>query len=224
MEKELKYPLCAVTHPGGVTRGGNQNLSERKNISQFGCGIVGAAELIIYLCRHGGCSCHELIGDIPLYDRVSLDDYNRLLRRLSSRYLPIIPKSGINGLELALGVNLIFRKYNFPYRAYWGIGEKNLYEDIGDMLDRDTPVIISVGPNFPKVWEKHRIDLYSMRQDGELEKAASVNSHYMIVTGLDSDKIRVSSWGREFYIKRYEFDSYIKNHSSSIVCNILHII
>ena len=224
MDYSLKHSLCTVEKPdGGLTRGGSQSLSASKSISLAGCGIVGAAELLIYLSRNHGFVCPGLLQDVPFKDTISAENYDTLLKKIASRYLPIIPRAGINGAELAAGVNLIFKKYSVPLRARWGIGTRGFYEDIESMLIKDIPVIISVGPNVPKFWGNDRVDLYSMRGDGELEKSTSVKAHYMIVTGLDGERIKVSSWGQEFYILRSDYDNYVKQHSSSIVCNILHI-
>ena len=56
-----------------------------------------------------------------------------------------------------------------------------------------------------------------------LHRASSAKAHYVTVTGSELNDLRISSWGREFYINKGEYFSYIKQHSNSIISNILMI-
>ena len=52
---------------------------------------------------------------------------------------------------------------------------------------------------------------------------ASTKAHYVTVTGSEDRFFRISSWGKLFYIDKGEYFSYIKQHSSSVISNILKI-
>ena len=223
MNVTLQHPLCTVVHTGGLTRGGSQMLSENDKIRMGGCGIVAAAEVLIYLCRYHNCDGRELLGDIPFTDPVPMDSYNLLLRKITASYIPLLTRSGVNGLVLTGGLNLIFLKHGFPWHGVWCMGKNSFFDNVAEQLGRDVPVIMSVGPNLPNLWGKNRLDFYTLRQDGQCEKAAAVNSHYVIATGIDDEWIRISSWGRTFYINRKEYSEYIRRYSGSIVCNLLRI-
>jgi len=90
------------------------------------------------------------------------------------------------------------------------------------MLSEDIPVIISVGPNFPLVWQKHKADLYAERA-GEIRKVSSVKAHFMTVTGMDDQWLSLSSWGRKYYMDRKEYEQYVSKHSGSFASNIVYI-
>ena len=135
----------------------------------------------------------------------------------------MIPKLGINGFMLAGGLNLFFRRYSLPYRASWGIGSGRLFEQIELQLVQDIPVILSVGPNFPLFWQKNELTFYAAFSDGSLRPSCRIKAHYVTVTGIDEKCLKISSWGREYYIDREEYMSYIRRHSGSLVSNIVKI-
>ncbi len=203
--------------------GGSQMLSASQTMREVGCGVIAALDLLLYLCRfHGGSDCTffaEAAEDGVIDER----EYDELAQKLSRRFFPMIPKLGINGLMLAGGLNHFFRCYKLPYRASWGIGSGRIFEEIEDMLARDIPVILSVGPNFPLFWQKHELNFYVSRPDGSFSRACSIKAHYVTVTGIDESRLKISSWGREYFIDREEYMSYIRRYSGSIVSNIVRI-
>jgi hypothetical protein len=80
-----------------------------------------------------------------------------------------------------------------------------------------------IGPNFPLFWQKNELNFYAFTPGGEMRHACSIKSHYVTVTGMDDSRFRISSWGREYYIDRQEYFSYIRRHSGSLVSNIVFI-
>ena len=92
-----------------------------------------------------------------------------------------------------------------------------------NMLDADIPVILSIGANFPLFWQDNRVNLYSRDSLGRMRRATSAKAHYVTVTGSELNDLRISSWGREYYINKGEYFSYIHQHSNSIISNILMI-
>ena len=152
---------------------------------------------------------------------MSLAEYNRMLEEMSKRYFPLVRPFGINGLLLAAGMNRLLRRYRLPYRAFWAISGRKFWSRVEELLCQDLPVIFSVGPNFPAVWQKHRLTFYRKTAEGLYIPASSAKSHYITATGIDSEWLRISSWGTEYYINRKEYDEYIRKYSTAIVSNIL---
>lgn len=219
-ETALKHEICSVD---GRTYGGSQMLSDNKNIRKCGCGVAAAADLLIYLHRyHSPLGC-PLLKALPEDGAIPIADYRRLLAWLSRRFFPLIPSRGINGVMLAAGLDLFMRLYGGEMTALWCFTGGKLWQRCEDMLRRDIPVIFSVGANFPKIWGRERLRLYTKLPDGTFCPSGSVRAHFMTATALDDTHIRVSSWGRMYYISRGEFDEYVKKHSGSIICNIVYI-
>lgn len=204
----LKRPYVRIIKNGLLSYGGSQMWSEKKTIRLCGCGPVAALDTVLYL------SGRE---QIPM----SREQYNEELDALCHSYFPLIQPFGINGLLLAVGMNRLLRKYGLPYRAFWALSAGKFWDRIRELLEQDIPAIFSVGPNFPAVWGKHRLTLYQKLPDGSYHPASSAKSHYVCATGLDEQWLRISSWGREYYIKRAEFEDYVKKHSTAMVSNVL---
>ena len=206
--KSLRKDYVKIERNGKLSYGGNQMWSDSKTLQNCGCGPVAVLDTILYLTGRQ---------DRP----ISLEEYNRELERMSRVYLPLVKPFGINGLLLAVGMNRLLRKYELPYRAFWAVSGKKFWKRVEELLDQDLPVVFSVGPNFPAVWRKHRLTFYAKKPDGSFFPASSAKAHYITATGCDEQWLRISSWGREYYIKRQEYDEYIRKHSAYLVSNVL---
>ena len=135
--------------------------------------------------------------------------------------MPLIRPLGVNGLVLAMGMNRLLRRYKLPYRAFWAVSGRKFWDRVEELLRQDLPVIFSVGPNFPALWRKERLTFYSRRPDGSFFPANSARAHSITATGCDETWLRISSWGREYYIRRSEYDEYVRKNSTSLVSNVL---
>ena len=207
----LKYPYLHVSDGVRLSYGGSQMRSGRAVIRKCGCGPVAAVDTIWYL-EHRGQT-----------EAVNLSDYNAVLSAYCSRYFPLIPPFGINGFVFAVGLNRLLFEHRLPYRAYWMLSGARLWARVEDMLSRDLPVILSVGPNFPAFWQNNRLHFYIKAPDGSYRKAAATKGHFVTATGIDSDWVRISSWGREYYINRCEYDRYTKDNSHYAFSNLLYL-
>lgn len=216
----LKHDICSVD---GRTYGGSQMLSDDKNIRKCGCGVAAAADLLIYLHRHHSPLDCPMLKAAAENENIPIAEYRRLLTWLNRRFFPLIPARGTNGVMLAAGVNAFLRLYGGKMTALWCFTGGKTWQRCEDMLRRDIPVIFSVGVNFPKVWGRERLKLYTKLPDGSFRQSSSVRAHFMTVTAMDETHIRVSSWGRMYYISKAEFDEYVRKHSGSIICNVLYI-
>lgn len=206
----LQRPYVRVLREGRCSYGGNQMWSVSSNIQRCGCGPVAALDVLLYLSGQQ---------DEP----IRLDDYDRELERLCRYYFPLVPSVGINGIFLAMGMERLLRKHRLPYHAFWAVSGKRFWERITEMLEQDIPAIFSIGPNFPLIWGKNKLRFYVKGRDGSMIPAQSTLAHYVTATGLDGDWLRISSWGREYYILRQEYDDYVRTYSASLVSNVLMI-
>ncbi len=205
---ELKKPYPSVQNDHSESYGGNQMLSDKAMIRRCGCGAVAALDLL-----------HYLTGEAS----IPLARYNEELTGVCRRYLPLIPGRGINGLELAFGVSRMLREKRLPYHALWVFSGAKLFERIREMLENDLPVILSIGPNFPRLWEKEKLRFYTRTADGRYLPAARARSHYVTVTGMDEQWLQIASWGRKYYISREEYAAFVKEYSSYLFSNLLYL-
>lgn len=220
---QIKHNYISVGYGKSVSFGGSQMRSASRTVREVGCGVIAALDLLLYLTRsRPDCSC-DFFRDAAADGVIDEREYDLLVHRLSKRYFPLIPKLGINGLLLSAGLNAFFLRYRLPYRAAWGLGSRKLWKEIEEMLSSDIPVILAIGPNFPFFWHKNELDFYALRSDGTHFPACKIRAHYVTVIGMDDEWLRISSWGREYYIRKNEYEEYIRRQSGSIVSNIVKI-
>ena len=193
--------------------GGSQMWFQERSINRCGCGVVAAYDFILYITQKDG-------NQRPTGYSRSI--YIAELKRIQKKYFPLLYPFGLTGIQLAFGMNRMFHDYAIPYHASWSVTEKNLFSRIRNMILDDFPVILSIGPNFPLFWEKHTLSLYC-RDRGIFKKASEVKAHYITVVGIDDVWLKISSWGRLYYIKREEYQDYVSRFSSSITSNLLMI-
>lgn len=219
--QKLKHDYISVANNSNGSYGGSQTRSDNAVIKRCGCGLVAACDLLLYLHRyHRDCSA-LIFDDVPMDEDVELEAYNSLLEKLNPLF-PIIPPFGISGPLLVIGLNIFFRHNHFPYKAMWAMNETALWRRTEYMLERDFPVIISVGQNLPFIWNKHKLNLY-VERNAQKRKSSSVKAHFMTATAIDEEWLCVSSWGRKYYINRKEYESYVHEHSSTLINNIVYI-
>ncbi len=204
----LQNDYVHVLRNGMESYGGSQMWSDKETIRICGCGAVAAFDAYLYLSGRRKDSMTE-------------EEYIRELEQVSRRYFPLIKPFGINGLLLALGMNRLLHRKNVPYRAFWAVSGRKFWSRVEELLRQDIPVIFSVGPNFPALWGKTRLPFYRKKGDGSFVPASSAIAHYVTATGCSEEWLRISSWGSEYYIKRSEYDEYVRKHSAPLVSNIL---
>ena len=213
---ELRHPYISVARNALCSYGGSQMWSANENMRQCGCGVVAACDLLHYLRRFHSAAPEP---DAP----IPAEEYDRELLRLNRRYFPLIPHFGINGLFLTAGLNALFHREGLPYRARWLVSGSRLWDRVEALLRQDLPVILSVGPNFPLMWQKNRLPFYSRQPNGSFRKAAATCGHYVTATGIDGDWVRISSWGVCYYIKRAEYEQFVRQHSLYLFSNIVYL-
>lgn len=174
------------------------------------CGVISSADTLLYL-----------YGDRE-NARYTVAEYLQFADRLRRAYLPVLPFFGMNGLTLCIGLNRYLRKYHPGERVRWGVFPGRFWLRVEGMLERDIPVIMSIGPHFPRFWKKAALCLYRRQPDGSFAAVSRACAHYVTVTGMDAQWLRISSWGKEYYINREEYIRYIRENSSFLVSNIVY--
>ncbi len=223
---KLSHDLFTVLEEENrIGYGGSQKWYSDENDDKYGCGIAACADVALYLmCKNRQYSDKAFeIKEADGEYLVRKQDFIRLSERLRRTCLPIIPKFGVNSFVMALGMNKFFISRHMPFRCYWKVTRGNRWELVKDMLLRDVPVVLAVGANFPVVWGKHRVNLYSRNEQGGVMSTA-VKAHYVVITAIDDEWLTISSWGRKYYIRRKEFDEYVRRYSGNMYSNILVIV
>lgn len=206
--RRLKNPFHYVETKSELAYGGNQMWFPYKFLRKTGCGVISAADVLLHIQRK---------------ERISEREYVDFAKKLWFHYLPVIPGFGMNGLTLTIGMNRYFYKQGLPYRACWKLSGRKMLSRIDQMLSKDIPVILSVGPNFPFVWKKEKLNFYTKLNDEKYIPTTKTKAHFVTVTGRDGIWLQISSWGKEYYIDIREYREYVKQHSSFLVSNIIYV-
>lgn len=205
MRCELTRPYPRVRTGEALSCGGSQNWFPDENFRLCGCGVVACADTLLYVSGRA---------------ELSKEEYLRYVNSLR-HYFPLLPGRGIDGLRLALGLNACLRKSGLSLRARWCASSGRFWERLEGQLTRDLPAIVAIGPNFPRFWGEETLPLYRKTADGFAESERT-KAHFLAVTGLDEDWMRVSSWGRELYIERAAYDRYMKTQGA-LFTNLLYL-
>jgi hypothetical protein len=216
----LQNPYISVTGPNGNTYGGNQQQCKNKTLKRCGCGLVAALDTLIYLGKYNPSVYLPECKALPL--PVPQEKYEQLLGSLCRAYLPVLYPFGMNGVCLAAGVNLFFLRHSIPLKARWGISGAQMKKRIAEMISADIPVILAVGPNFPKFWQRKNASFRLSPVDG-FTSSVGTRAHFVTVTGIDDSWLEISSWGCKYYLSFQELERYSRECSNSLLCNILYI-
>ena len=206
VQTELRRPWPRVRTGDRLSCGGNQNWFPSESFRLCGCGVIACADTLLYLTGQAEMAREEYIR------------YVNLMRK----YFPLIPRRGIDGVRLAIGFNVCLRQRGVAIRAGWSASGARFWSRLETMLSDDLPAIVAIGPNFPRVWGAERLPLYHRTEDGRYVEAERTKGHFLTVTGLDEDWMRVSSWGRELYIGREAYDGYMRRQGA-LFTNLLQL-
>ena len=219
----LQNPYISVEYAGRLSFGGDQMRCGDKVLRSCGCGVVAALDMLLYLNRwHSDVHIPEF-ANFCAASPLPQPAYEQALEMLRRAYFPLFYPFGMNGLALSLGMNLFFNRHALPYKARWSVPRAELWQRIGAMLERDLPVIMAVGPNFPRFWQKKGTNFFRLSPEGRYVPSVSVRAHFVTATRLDDEWVELSSWGSKYYMGREEFARYTKESSNSLLCSILYI-
>lgn len=195
--------------------GGNQGWSDKKLVADYGCGLIAFNDAILYMKT----------GLRRKFN--SKENYLNRLYMIKKDYFKFWFWHGIPGIFLSLAMNRFFKGNNMPYKAKWGVLPCNLKRRIKEMINHmDVPVIISVGPGY---LNKNRVTLYERVSKKEFQEVNSAKGHYMTVTGYIEEPgteklmLRLSSWGKMYYMDYSEYEEYVKKSDNFYFSSILNI-
>ena len=209
MEISLHRKFPEIKDNEKLFYGGAQEWSSHGYVRGYGCGVIACANVLLHTVDRREA--------MP-----SKDEYIKYSRHLRHFYLPVIPKFGMNGIFMALGVELYFLRHRLPFYTYWGCLRKNIFKHMERMLKDDIPVVLSAGPNWPNLWGQKTLNMYEKEGDRYV-RPVGMRAHYVTATALDDEYITVSSWGRKYYIKRSDFMDYARRHSNFLFSSIMVI-
>ena len=216
MRHHLSEPFWPVSD---TAFGISQNWSSLARIRGWGCGPTAALMVLGYLHLY-----HPLGHSAPFHALTaapSKEICTVLLDTVGKRFFPVLPRYGMNGLTLAACMNLYFCRYRMPFQAIWCSQREKALERMGQMLDNGIPVIFSVGPDFPLLWQKHPLPLYTSPHAAAA--STMVRAHYMVATGMENGWLELSSWGRKYYLPLAAWREHHKYHSGHLVDGIVAI-
>jgi hypothetical protein len=222
-------------------------LSRDYVLHNYGCGTIATADLFLYLALQSESNrSPETMMAIDETDSVNYDNYDDYVRTINAHYTKTKRFIAVLGPTIASAVNSYSNTYMLRYQASWkwALSYYDMFEMISEMLIHDIPVILSIGPNTPNLWGKKGIPFYE-RYEVEIPADKThptptkqyryrpvihdVNSHYVAVTAIIKDDaastilLRISSWGKQYYIKYEEYRDYIENYSGTFTSSIVYI-
>ena len=213
----LRHPYVSVES----SYGGSQSWLANRVMSQSGCGVVAAGDVLLYLGMHRrGCRTEGIHGLFYSDGRISRARYEQYLKELGRRYFPVLPYLGMPFWVLTMGLNRYFRRNGIRLGARWGVLPWNLEKRMEEMFRQDLPVILSIGPNFPPFFRKQKLRLYEKEENGSYRHVTQTRAHYVVATGFEKGKLRISSWGKCYYIDWEEYKEYLWKKSNPWMTNI----
>ncbi len=182
---------------GNVIYGGDQAMFAEERYRKLGCGIISAANIMVYL---SACGRYHFTpkGEFSL----AADDYMNFAEKLTKRFPP-----DVNGLRWMR----IYKKLTGDGARYFPLFStpaEYLFRIIEKSLKADCPLMISV-------YDRKGSEMFPYSPDKGLSDSGRelVHAHYMTVTGLDIKNgkrlIIVSSWGRRY---AFDFDRYCREN------------
>ncbi|MGN0513817.1 MAG: hypothetical protein ACI4GD_06015 [Lachnospiraceae bacterium] len=225
---ELQNTYIQVQDGAAITYGGRQGMFSEKKMSAYGCGLVAIGDILLYLHRYKNAGTGDIFFSWDDEQVCRKDLYLDYLRTLEKKYFYVSTLiRGITGWALAIGFNVFAKRKKLGYRAVWGVMPHKLHSSIEKSLKNNIPVLFSVGAHFPFFWKKCGVTLY-VRDGISYRKACTVCKHYMTITGIVCDgkygeMLRISSWGREYYMRWDEYEHFMRKCSNPLYTNILLI-
>lgn len=226
MEKiSLKREYIKITDDAGhiISCGGNQEWFKdvsTLDIKGQGCGIISSLDAVLYLQNSPALPLNKYKNYLD--DFLGVNVFTKYyLKKLffTKSAIGIIPK------QICRYINRISQG---KLHASWnGLhGHKSMLEKMEIMIKNDYPVIWSLYS------KKNKITLYTFdEKSGDFIPATSTNNHYVNAIGIIHDPstnhqtmIKISSWGRIYYVDYNEYLDYVgKSLISSYCSNIILI-
>ncbi len=235
--------------------GGSQMWFSDKNryskdfiLHNYGCGTIATADMFLYLARQNN-ALQTPVTQMAIKDKseIGYSDYDIYVRAINDKYTKTKRIIAVLGTTVANAINTYSGQYGLGLKAAWklSLSYYDMLEMIEEMLGKDIPVILSIGPNTPNLWGKKGIPFYELREidyqetdntDPEAAKPyyykavkQDINGHFVTVTGVIKDDVtgrimlRISSWGKQYYINYEEYRDYIDSAGGTFTSSIVYV-
>ncbi|MEG2633105.1 MAG: hypothetical protein RSA97_00765 [Oscillospiraceae bacterium] len=231
----IKIKQNSTNSYGGSQMWFNAGEKGRENvIAGYGCGVVAAADLILYLAKAENEYITDLTRKMAADSEIDMAEYLEYLKSIERSYGHVLNHIGMTGFSLAAALNRYFRKNELCLKAVWknmALNSKTAICDIKQMLDRDIPVIISIPGVFVRSRALHMYRSEQTSVSAEKERAykyASFSGHYVTVTGiLENDRgdeiLVISSWGKKYYMELCEYERSVKTLHGVLACGMVKV-
>lgn len=221
----LQRPYISVTNERGIKigTGGNQGWFSKEpwsNVSGQGCGIISSLDVYFYLSGVKAISKQSYEEAVEDFIRNTL--FAKLFMHEFFHGRVVV---GITPWQICSYLNRILRgKYKVSYNGRFG--HEKMLEKMEWMIDRDIPVIWSLYRMGKKIM------LYTYKSvTQEYVPAITTNSHYVNAIGVihetggkHSRMVKISSWGKIYYIDYDEYLEYVGSSIISSVCSNIFVI
>ncbi len=235
--------------------GGSQMWFSDKNryskdyiLHNYGCGTIATADMFLYLARQYD-AMQTPVSEMAIKGKgeINYSDYDPYVRAINNKYTKTKRIIAVLGTTVANAINSYSDQYGLGLKAAWklSLNYYDMLEMIEEMLGKDIPVILAIGPNTPNLWGKKGIPFYELREidyqesddtDPEVTKPyyykavkQDVNGHFVTVTGVIKDDVtgrimlRISSWGKQYYINYEEYRDYVDSAGGTITSSIVYV-
>jgi hypothetical protein len=226
----------------------NRWYSKDYILHNYGCGTIATADMFLYLALQNE-DFKTPVTQLALQGvpEINYCNYDAYVRRINDDYTKTRRIIAVLGPRVASAINEYSKTYGLGYHASWkwSLTYYDMYEIMEEMLHKDIPVILSIGPNTPNLWGKKGVPFYERKeidyqddsdQSAEVlkpyyykEVKKAVNGHYVTVTGIIKDNVtgrimlRISSWGKQYYINYEEYREYIDTNSGTFTSSIVYV-
>ena len=256
---ELSNPsYVPIQKDSGTSYGGSQMWFPKSNwyskdyiLHSYGCGTIATADMFLYLALQNEDQKSPITAIAQSgTDQIDFINYINYVRTVHDQFTKTHRFIAVLGPKVAAAINSYSNKNGLGLKASWkfNLTYYDMYDIIEDMLDHDIPVILSIGPNTPKLWGKKGVPFYEKKEiqymdedtvsDNGLEKRkpyyykvaySDINAHYVTVTGIVKDEVasrimlRISSWGKQYYLNYEEYRDYVENYSGTFTSSIVQV-
>lgn len=220
----LKRPYINITNENGriIGNGANQGWFSNSpwfNVSGQGCGIISALDTLFYI------NGNRIITKAD-YQQAILDfAKNIVFTKLFMHEFFGKFAIGLTPLQITIFLN---KKLGTGYKVTYNgrYGHEDMLTKMEDQLQADLPVIWSL------YRPRKRITLYTYKSvPGEYIPATTTNSHYVNAIAVIHDAapnhhtmIKLSSWGKIYFIDYDEYLAYTGNSIISAVTSNIFLI
>lgn len=222
--------------------------SKATRLHKYGCGVIALADLFMYLsCTRSYIRQSSALESLEKDGKLLKENYLSYVEYIRDKYVYVLPKLGVPNVELIVAANRYFITHQMPYLAKMGylIDQRVLLQNMITMLQKDLPVILLIGRPFPRViyqnvlkCKKVGVTFYEQRKSDEgysyVPASTNVEGHYVVVTEILIDKearqkrdkvmLKISSWGKIYYMSYYEYCKYVMRYGTSLQGSIIHIV